>query len=135
MNYITAEQFLKLPKDMQKVFISWWNPQMYDLFFAQLGEFGNVQSCIEDNHTLGVVLKSKGISRFPLFRLDQLGEFIKTRYEYIGLNNFIFQDKWNVKLFKSMLQFEPDIEVLEDSLLRAFWEAAILVAKENLETG
>lgn len=32
MEYISAEEFLKQPKEVQKVFIDWWKPSQGDLY-------------------------------------------------------------------------------------------------------
>lgn len=53
MRYITAEQFKGQPEEVQKVFLDWWEPELYDLFCKQVGEFGVVITHIGDNHTLG----------------------------------------------------------------------------------
>ena len=135
MNYITVEQFMGLSEEIRKVFIDWWQPKMHDLFLAKLGEIGDLKCCIGDKYTLEQITQNKGVNKFPLFRLDQLWEFISTRYKHIGVNNYsptIEHYEWNVKLFKSMKQLEPDIEVTEKDLLQAFWEAAVLVAKEKV---
>lgn len=125
MNYITANQFLELPKEIQKVFIDWWQPEIHDIFFAQLGEFGNIESSIEDNYVLNVVLKDKGMYRFPLLRLDQLWEFIEEKTgEYVEVIFITIEYVIRVTSIDESLAWKAD-------KLEAFWEAAVKVASEN----
>ena len=96
---------------------------MHDLFLSQVGELGNVECCIEDNHTLEAVIKSKGINKFPLFRLDQLWKFIEDITEdKVYVNNpphqtevGLVNKKFGVLSCKGKLQ--------------AFWDLAVISAK------
>lgn len=127
MNYITAEQFLSLPKEVQEVFIDWWEPRMHDLFLSQVGELGNMECCIEDNHTLEAVTKSKGIYKFPLFRLDQLWEFIEEVTEdKVYVTNYPHQ-------FREVGLVEIGWNFSNTNLLQAMWDLAIKVAREWLK--
>lgn len=148
MNYITAEQFLALDEKVQKVFIDWWEIKVGDFAYDVVDrkvimiirindEDGSKDYWYYDEEWDDILMTGKGYEDgyllLPLFRLDQLWKFIETKYPYIGVNNFIFKSEWSVKLFKSMMQFEPDIEIIEKDKLQAFWEAAIWVAKEIAE--
>jgi hypothetical protein len=160
MNYITAEQFLELPEEVRDKFLKWAeeNFQEWDLIYdTEIQEIRHIEQVLDtrkDSINVGRVFYF-GMDLFwtpmycpeiiPLFRLDQLIEFIQTKYKHIGVNNFISYEKitettritsdkgiyeWNIKIFKSMMQFEPDIEVLNEDLLQAFWEVAVMVAEE-----
>lgn len=164
MNCIKMEQFLSLPEEVQKVFIDWWEIKEGDFAYDVIDEKVIMITRINDENGSkdywyydaewdDILLTGKsyedGYLLIPLFRLDQLWEFIHTRYKHIGVNNYypmyavnettkvtsltIGDYEWNIKLFKSMKQFEPDIEIIEKDKLQAFWQVAILVAKEIAE--
>lgn len=160
MNYIIAEQFLELPRKVQKIFIDWWEIKEGDTIYsvdedkeytvARVDEEfrGEGDYWYYDYDADELMLFSKSpdegeYTEIPLFRIDQLIKFIQTKYKHIGVNNFIpfkkitettriTSDKgiyeWNIKIFKSMNQFEPDIEILNEDLLQAFWKVAVIVA-------
>lgn len=65
----------------------------------------------------------------PLFTLQQLWEFIEDKGYQIGTNNFIEKEMYVVKLFESMMQFEPNIEIGDKDKLQAFWKCACEVAR------
>lgn len=144
MNYITAEQFLSLPEDMQKIFIDWWKIKVGD-WVHLVDEKEDVSIVREETDMLGLIhhwyydydldklmMTGKGYDDgypvIPLLRLDQLWEFIESNSYQIGINNFIEKDLWNLKVFKNMMQFEPDIEVQDKDKLQAFWEVAVIIA-------
>lgn len=104
MNYIDVEQFLKQPKEVQEILRSYHNE--YHKYI-----YSNRNS-------------------IPLMTGMELKEFIKSKgYKYMGLNNFL-NDKWTLKVFKSMNQFEPDYEVQFDEELECFWEVACMIAAD-----
>lgn len=125
MNYIKPDQFLKLPEEVQKVFIDWWKPDILDLFFTNLGEIGIVESCIEGEHALGQVIELKGKSRFPLLTLEQLWEFIED----------ITGDKVYVVNYPGGLRgvglVKEGCEFGRKTILESFWALAVDVASGN----
>lgn len=74
MKYISKEEFLKQPKEVQEVFIGWWKPSFGDLWYCQERRF---------EERLGVVNFNTGaIDKYsctPLFTLQQLIDFIEEK--------------------------------------------------------
>jgi hypothetical protein len=143
MDYISAETFSKQDENIKRVLLNWWKPQLKDFFFRDFGNNpksyirGIYESVIMDYETQNNAAKDKTF--LPLLTEDQLKKFIEDKgYKYIGINNFIkLEDKetWNIKVFKSMMQFEPDIELYCDTPLECYWTAALLIAAEEVEHG
>jgi hypothetical protein len=133
MEYISAEEFLKQPKEIQKVFLDWWKPQMYDLFFRNFTNEngflkGIYKGCIEDNE----VLKSanKDNSFMPLITEGQLRKFIEDRteckldIEYFSTDSVLFRFRIGRKEKKSHMFYDTK------SLIQAYWKVALEIAKE-----
>lgn len=43
MEYISAKEFLKQPKEVQEVFIEWWKPSigdLYDYYYEEINDYG-----------------------------------------------------------------------------------------------
>ncbi len=52
MNYISAENFLKQPKEIQEVFLNWWQPEFGDLFIEDYWDIDsiiNIVGCVPIN--------------------------------------------------------------------------------------
>ena len=63
-NFITAEEFLKLPKEVQNEIVSWWKPSIGDLF--AWNEEANSQymhevNCCSSVNIVDITTKNKGI--------------------------------------------------------------------------
>lgn len=136
MEYISAEEFLKQPEKVRKVFIDWWKPKIIDLYCDIDAYNTNHIDCILDEDKKMVIEIDKKYNYFiPLLTETQLRKFISDKgYKYIGINNFLElenKETWNIKVFKSMMQFEPDIEFVAESVLECYWQAAREIAKEG----
>ena len=46
MEFITVEQFKEQPKEVQKVFLDWWQPRVWDIFIFNTDEYDNSDSNI-----------------------------------------------------------------------------------------
>jgi hypothetical protein len=155
MNHITDKQFLVLDKKIQKIFIDWWKIEEGD-FICLVDEERECLVARVEREWRGELIdcwyydydSDKLISFdktpcegeytvIPLFRLDQLLKFIRTKYPNVGINNYLPINcclrVWNIKLFKGMEQFEPDIEIMEEGLLQTVWRAAIKAIEISLE--
>jgi hypothetical protein len=133
MEFISAEEFLKQPKEIQKVFLDWWKPEMYDFFFRNFTNEngflkGIYEGCIKDNEVLRSATKDK--SFLPLLTEGQLRKFIENKTDslvYINTSNGnyyigLWQDESMIKSFKN----------LGTDLLQAYWKVALEIAKEGL---
>lgn len=132
MDFISAEEFLKQPKEVQKALLEWYKPQIGDLAIDNCFEIGVVKS----EKDIKALNKYKGCENIiPLFTESQLRKFIQDKgYKYIGINNFLeLENKgtWRLKVFKSMKQFEPNIEVIGNTALDCYLQAAIEIAEKE----
>lgn len=126
VRYITVEQFREQPENIQKVLVDWWEPQMYDLFVASVGELGDIESCIGDKHTSHVVQRSKGENRLPLFTLQQLWEFIEDKVNCFVTVDFIADEYW----INTDDWWNKDEKCFfDEDKLQAFWKCACEVAR------
>lgn len=134
MEFISAEQFLKEDKEVQKVFIDWWKPKFGDLYSCDNHRIlkvidEDIESELKEDkdflkHTIYCFnsLKDKII---PLFTEGQLRQFIedKTGVEYIGLEHYL---KTGYDIYVGDMIFED----LGNDLLQAYWKVAVQIAKE-----
>ena len=136
MEFITAEQFLEQPKEVQKVFIDWWNPSIGDLYlntpgnredFEQIVEVIYSQELANDayNNKNCNMKESRG-DYFPLLTEGQLRQFIedKTRtkidieFYTTGYEIFASSDEYHIRT---------------DNLFQAYWQVAIKIASEEVK--
>lgn len=138
MEFISAEEFLKQPVEIQKVFLKWWKPQMYDLSFKNYGNNkdnflkGIYKGCIQDNEFLRTV-SNKELSYYPLLTEGQLRKFIEEKtgdrisikYRYGEYILYLFDD--------SIDEYNIKFENSDNNLFRLFWKVAIEVAREEIK--
>ena len=127
MEFITAEQFLKEDKEVQKVFIDWWKPSIGDLFKYNYGysniEIINLKSIKEDTE------KSKYSAHIiPLLSEGQLRKFIEDKVgtKYIEL---VYYSETGYYIYVEDLFFED----LGEDLLQAYWKVAVQIAKGSID--
>lgn len=117
MEYISAEEFLKQPVEIQKVFIDWWQPSKGDLFINDVcGGFG-------------VITQDKLVNNglIPLLTEGQLRKFIEDKTVY-KLEITQFEDgEWSLCLYK---HGSRDIEIDDMDLLQAYWKVACKIAND-----
>lgn len=121
VNYISAEKFLEQPKKVQRALKEWWKPKNFDIYHhTKL----NIDTVVIEHPTV----KFNKEDTIPLFKEEQLRKIIESKgYKFIGINNFIEienKEAWNIKVFKSMMQFEPEMEFYCDTPLECFWSVA-----------
>lgn len=144
MNFISAEEFLKQPKEVQDIFINWWQPQMYDLFFRDFRSNKNTylnriyQGCIQDDETLNNATKDKTF--LPLLTESQLRQFIedKTKCKIeLDISNDIGYKGYNLYLRKNWKNddyeypYKP-FENLSNNLFQAYWQVACQIAQKEV---
>lgn len=137
MEFISAEEILKQPKEVQEVFFKWANDngQDYDL--------------VQDNGE--VMLYKDFIERariefdsYPLFTEGQLRKFIEDKKGLLDIevqgNGKMFLYQYSINCFKSSDEglFCGDsthFEIESDNPLQAYWKVACEIAKESVEGG
>lgn len=131
MEYISAKEFLKKPKEVQEVFIDWWRPSKGDINYSPVRNGIEVVE-IENN---SVQRRNNGY--IPLLTEGQLRKFIEDKTEckicleyykttgYEVLLSDIEHNKENAE------QFNNWYEDLGTDLLQAYWKVACEIAKEG----
>ncbi|WP_252214441.1 hypothetical protein [Clostridium sp. VAP41] len=120
MEYISAEEFLKQPVEVQKVLIDWWQLSKGDLFSPICPIGIGVLNGTEHNS-----IKEDLI---PLLTEGQLRQFIGDKTVY-KLEITQFEDgEWSLCLYK---HGSRDIEIDDMDLLQAYWKVATEIAKES----
>lgn len=76
MKYISAEEFLKQPKEIQKVFLDWWQPEEFDIYVNKKLEKHRVTQVDLEDDVCNYYLKTEYI---PLLTEGQLREFIEDK--------------------------------------------------------
>lgn len=136
MEFITVEQFKEQPKEVQEVFLDWYNFDKYDLFYLKWEgaekKWGATEEIVS-GATLNRHLKhlkranSNIINTIPLFTEGQLRKFIEDSIGRIALIELDY-DNYNIILRnrgKAYITGESD-------LLQAYWKVACMIAKESL---
>ena len=91
MEFISAEEFLKQGKEVQKVLLEWWKPSVGDLVSDKEGVLKGVFS-IFDNHHVDTVSTDK-YKVIPNLVEGQLRQFIEDKYN-LNLILSMFQKNW-----------------------------------------
>jgi hypothetical protein len=146
MEYIEPKLFLEQPKEVQKVFLDWWLPEIRDLFFRDFrrendGEQflrGIYIGCILDNGTLINAKRSKESSLeyapfSPVFTEGQLRKFIEDK-TYCRIDTTYFKDEYCVDIYDGNEWEIPTHSFNTGTLdlLQAYWQVACKIAKEGL---
>ena len=150
MKSISAEEFLQQPKEIQKVFLDWWQPEEFDIYVnKELEKHRVTQTDLEDD-VCNYYLKTEYI---PLFTEGQLREFIedktselakaqcKMKIEYKtkdeieenkrGLNLIPLQSQEGYFIQITSTEFRGGIMKFHDlgtDLLKAYWQVACKIA-------
>ena len=131
MKFISAKKFLKEDKEIQKMFIDWWKPEIGDLFKYNYGysniEIINLKSIKED------VEESKYSAHIiPLLTLEQLVKFVEDITGYRMLPDYNDHEGYSVWLYCKEGELKNKYRRLGKDLLQAYWEVATKVAKESI---
>ena len=130
MNFITKDQFLKQPENIQKEFVNWWKPCVGDLIYDEMDIVAVLipQLCIGKFKTN--IDKNKHI---PLFTETQLRKFIEfkicngkltTEYYESGYKIFILDPNFDEKILN-------DFDTDKTDLLEAYWQVACEISKHS----
>lgn len=144
MKYISAEEFLKQPIEVQKVFVDWWKCDLGDLYFVGFGE--NMVKVINEDVEGDIEgdwdwFKSQ---YHPLLTEGQIRKFIEDK-----TNGVIKVIQWNpeklslvergYKIYIDILDKDKYIVLnhyecsnLGTDLIQAYWKVAIKIANEGV---
>ena len=141
MEYISAEEFLKQDKEVQKVFLDWWKPSFGDLFTTRrvYDEIDVIIDITENdlwgmNNTFkGNIYSSvdKSLMPFPLFTEGQLRKFIEDKT--CGISSIYFRcNNISINIYDNdSPTCIKRYERLGIDLLQAYWKVALEIAKES----
>ena len=131
VGYITVEQLGEQPKEIQKVFLDWWEPQQGDLVYLEtcgdsivlVGESLNGRMVMSLDQYEDVYNKDEVI---PLFTLQQLWDFIEDKINYPVTVTYLVDEYW---IQTDDWWNKEDTCFSDGDKLQAFWKCACEVAK------
>lgn len=137
MEYISVEEFLKQPKEVQKVFINWWQPKLFDLIHIDYYSVNSIDTVIseKDIKKYGIEFFPNGIDGdvIPLFTEGQLRKFIEYKKQCkIDIQNCedaTYLYLYDLNALEGMYLEEYAIGTTD--LLQAYWKVACEIAKEG----
>lgn len=134
MEYITTEEFLKKPKEIQEVFLKWWKNNMnqcdliYNSRMERIGFLDDI-SMFSSDFKRKLIIASRNT---PLLTEGQLRQFIEDK---INHKFDIYERRLNGYHFKCIdadFNVTKHFETNEHDLLQAYWKVAIEVAKGGI---
>ena len=141
LEYISAEEFLKQPIEIQKVFLNWWKPSLGDLFvydksntksFAVLYADGEIENYIYNKGDDD--FKSFKTKAFPLLTEGQLRKFIEDKTGFkveVRLTGYTDIDTYDISFGFGE---KGVMRNLGTDLLQAYWAVAFEIAKEKVNS-
>lgn len=143
MDYISVKEFLKQPKEVWKVLLDWWKPEVGDVYCSlynnQEDNVMVINQCQFEFATFKEDIKKYGI---PLLTEGQLRRFIEDETQGkmdilvngMGVTNEYIRYEfmcWN-SVDQCKYKKEYSFEVDAKDLLEAYWVVAILIIKGKL---
>lgn len=127
MEYISAEEFLKQPKEVQAVFLDWWskNKIISDIATIKINKERWGVHVLSD---IDLVVFEIGKDLIPLLTEGQLRKFIEDKTGCI-IDTTILKSGYKIYLNKNS-RWQSYRVTLEKSLIKAYWEVAVDIAKQ-----
>ena len=125
MEYMSAEEFLKQPTEVQKVFLDWWKPSNGDIFAFLGDDTSRKIGVLGDGEDIKITSKGKGEYRLPLLTEGQLREFIEDKAGQI-VEIGLYCRGYSIIIAHRKYEFD----YLGNDLLQAYWKVACQIAKE-----
>jgi hypothetical protein len=138
MEYISAEEFLKQPKEVQKVFLEWWKPTLGDIYRDLTpradDKFNLIHVCEDEFDRKDTELTKENFGGIiPLLTEGQLRKFIEDKTSsVIDMEHHWKEDGYSVYLYQCE-DFINSFNGLGDNLLQVYWKVAIEIAKEKVK--
>lgn len=133
MEYISAEEFLKQPEEVQKVFLDWWEPSVGDLYSCKnkIGFPHSVKRSEDDLIiAVGSYIWEEKSECIPLLTEGQLRKFIEDKTDS-KVEIMYLKNGYSIRLSKNNPEnINKTYSRLGDNLLQAYWKVALEVAKE-----
>lgn len=147
MEFITVEQFQEQPKEIQQVFLDWWQPSIGDIYCNEflINFKGDKIQKLEVVRNTTEINYIKDVSEFlcVLLTEGQLKKFIEDKAEcilditvedLIGNCRVYTVIGWRVKESENGAEFEEILieeYAIENDLIQLYWKIACRVAKEG----
>ncbi|HBJ1650900.1 TPA: hypothetical protein LA460_000119 [Clostridium botulinum] len=128
MEYISVEEFLKQPKEVQNVFIGWWKPSQGDLYSDLHNNILVINVQLELFKSFANDIKEYAT---PLFTEGQLRKFIEDKTGG-KVESYYAWDWYTIAIRDTGCGGDdPQIDTEETNLLQAYWKVACEIAKEE----
>jgi hypothetical protein len=126
MEFISAEEFLKQPKEVQEVFFKWANDNVSDYDLVQdNGEIMLYKDFIKRGNV--------EFDSYPLFVEGQLRKFIEDKTNG-KVESYYAWDYYTIAIRDTECGGDdPQYDTEETDLLQAYWKVACEIAKESVE--
>lgn len=139
MEYISAEEFLKQPKEVKKVFLDWWKPTIGDLYKSQ-NSFENCIDCCTGELISGFLIGNNKKDVIPLLVEGQLRKFIEDKTDssmscrFEKYENVFITDSYYIVLY-DLITHKPKNTYESEKVKRidAYWEVALEISKEKVK--
>lgn len=141
MEYISAEEFLKQPKEVREVFLNWWNPSVGDLYYDKAMKDGiRTFERFQDEEefelcAFGYDEFSFRCSCIPLLTEGQLCKFIEDKTNNKLVFDYYTTSGYRIVLYKNNIRHTEivanEYDNLGKSLIQAYWKVAVEIAKEG----
>ncbi|WP_346938279.1 hypothetical protein [uncultured Clostridium sp.] len=132
MEFISAEEFLKQPKEVQGIFFKWANDNAEDYDLVQdNGEIMLYKDFIERARI--------EFDSYPLFTEGQLRRFIEDKTEGVISELSLYKKGYQIIIGHKdeYIDSEPRTKKifrnLNDNLLQVYWKVACEIAKESVK--
>jgi len=135
MDFITAEQFLQQPKEVQKVFIDWWhkNIKAYDLYKPK-HVWGDIICLRDDKKYIEAVKMCIDDAAIPLLAESQLRHFIEDKTDCIIRSNPYKNHEYKWVYLIDLIPRNEDTraysfkEIQLEDYLQTLWQVACKIA-------
>lgn len=132
MEFITVEQFQEQPKEIQKVFLDWWQPSKGDiycnLYNNQQDNVLAINDCqLDIFKSFKDDIKLYGI---PLLTEGQLHKFIEDKTKTKIETSLTVYNQYALWLVKVKGQDYETFDTREEDLLQAYWKVACMIAND-----
>lgn len=142
MEYITAEEFLKQPEKVQKVFLEWWKPNKQDFVRVVDNEDEIIIGYNKPPFYTTISFKDNRFRTtykemmIPLFTEGQLRKFIedKTGNKFDTINGLDYEFRFQFYRYidKDNYFFVEEIKIRSEQYIKALWELACKIASEEV---
>lgn len=139
MEFISAEEFLKQPKEVQKVFLDWWEPSKGDVYCNLYNDQQDntlvINDCqLEIFKTFKDDIKQYGC---PLLTEGQLRQFIEdiAKCKVLELRCNCDDGEYFIESYQNKYSCVHNDKwvLLGDNVLKAYWKVALEIAKEKVK--